>query len=76
MVLKNYSGDQLRVVRQMRVHLAHSGFTMEAVIQVQKGAPASLLVGTDVLPQLSYFLFRVQWKGKIQICWEVAMGSA
>ena len=53
-VIKNYSGDRLRVVRQIRVHLARSGFTMKAVIQVQKGVPASMLVGTDVLPQLGY----------------------
>ena len=39
-VLKIYSGDRLRVVQQISVHLACSGFTMEAVIQVQKGAPA------------------------------------
>ena len=49
-VLQNYSGDRLRVVRQIRVHLARSGFVFEAPIQVQKAAPAKLLIGTDILP--------------------------
>ena len=34
MVLQNYSGDQLRVVQKIKVHLAHSGFAIETVIQV------------------------------------------
>ena len=55
MVLQNYSGDRLKVVQQIRVHLAHSGFVVEAPIQVQKAAPAKLLIGTDVLPELGYF---------------------
>ena len=63
-VLKNYSGDRLRVVRQIRIHLARSGFTMKAVIQVQKGAPASLLVGTDVLPQLGYLFVQSTMEGE------------
>ena len=53
-VLQNYIGDRLRVVRQIRVHLACSGFVVEAPIQFQKAAPAKLLIGTDVLPQLGY----------------------
>ena len=47
MVVQNYSGDRLTVVRQIKVHLARSGFAIKAVIQVQKGAPAKLLLGTD-----------------------------
>ena len=31
-VLQNYSGDRLRVVRQIRVHLAHPGFAIEASV--------------------------------------------
>ena len=37
---------------------------MEAVIQVQKGAPASLLVGTDVLPQLGYLFVQSTMEGE------------
>ena len=63
-VLKNYSGDRRRMVRQIRVHLARSGFTMEAMIPVQKGASASLLVGTDVLPQLGYLFVQSAMEGE------------
>lgn len=60
MILQNYSGDKLRVVHQIRVTVSRSGYSTRAIIQVQKGAPAKLLVGTDLLPKLGYFLFRLQ----------------
>lgn len=41
----------------MHKHLAHSGFVVEALTQVQKGAPAKLLIGTICL-------FKVQWNVK------------
>ena len=49
MVQQNYSGDRLKVVQQIRVHLAHSGFIVATPIQVQKAAPAKLLIGRDFL---------------------------
>ena len=55
MVLQNYSGDKLRVVRQIKVTLSRSGHSTRAIIQVQKGAPAKLLVGTDLLSKLGYY---------------------
>ena len=55
MVLQNYSGDKLRVVRQIKVTLSRSGHSARAIIQVQKGAPAKLLVGTDLLSKLGYY---------------------
>ena len=64
MVLQNYSGDKLRVVRQIKVQLARSGFIIEAVIQVQKGAPEKLLIGTDILPQLGYLFIQSTMDGK------------
>ena len=64
MVLQNYSGDRLKVVWQIRVHLAHSGFVVETPIQVQKAAPAKLLIGTDVLPQLGYLFVQSTVEGE------------
>ena len=58
MVLQNYSGDKLRVVRHIKVQLACSGFIIEAVIQVQNVAPAKLLIGKDILSQLGYFFIQ------------------
>ena len=37
-------------------HLEHSA---RAIIQVQKGAPAKLLVATDLLPKLGYYFVQV-----------------
>ena len=58
MVLQNYSGDKLRVVRQIKVTLSRSGHSARAIIQVQKGAPAKLLVGTDLLSKLGYYFIQ------------------
>ena len=55
MVLQNYSGDKLRVVQWIKVTLSHSGHSARAIRQVQKGAPAKLLVGTDLLSKLGYY---------------------
>ena len=63
-VLQNHSGDRLRVVRQIRVHLARSGFVVEAPVQVQKAAPAKLLIGTDILPQLGYLFIQSTMEGE------------
>ena len=60
MVLQNYSGDRMKVVWQIRVDLAHSDFVVETPIQVQKVAPAKLLIATDVLLHWVIFLFRIQ----------------
>ena len=35
-VLQNYSGDKLRVVRQIKVTVSRSGHSARAIIQVQK----------------------------------------
>ena len=48
----------------IRVHLAHSGFVVETPIQVQKAAPAKLLIGTDVLPQLGYLFVQSTVEGE------------
>ena len=62
LILKNYSGDHdnLKIVRQIRVIMSRPGYSISAVIQVQSGAPAKLLVGTDLLSQLRYFLCKHQ----------------
>ena len=64
MVLQNYSGDKLRIVRQIRLTLARLGFVTETLVQVQKGAPAKLLIGSDVLPQLGYLFVQSTMEGE------------
>ena len=46
--------------------MSHSGHSTRAIIQVQKGAPAKLLVGTDLLPKLGYYF--VQASGESSNC--------
>ena len=36
MVLRNYGGDKLRVVQQVKVTVGRSGYSTKAIIQVQK----------------------------------------
>ena len=55
LILKNYSGDNLKIVRQIRISMSRPGYSTSAVVQVQSGAPAKLLVGTDLLSRLGYF---------------------
>ena len=45
--LQSYGGGRLNLVRQLTVTLSTPGHTVEAVIQVQSGAPVDLLLGTD-----------------------------
>ena len=56
--LRNYGGGELNIAGQMRVraHLSRGKHALEGVVQIQKGAPVDLLVGTDAQPQLG-FLF-------------------
>ena len=64
MVLQNYSGDRLQVVRQIKVYLARLGFVVDTPIQVQRAAPAKLLIGTDVLPELGYLFVQSTVEGE------------
>ena len=55
-VLWNYSGDRLQVVRQiqLQVTMNRADYSATALIQIQRGAPAKLLIGTDLLSKLGY----------------------
>ena len=57
LILKNYSGDNLKIVR---ILMSRPGYSTLAVVQVQSGAPAKLLVGTDLLSRLGHFLYKYQ----------------
>ena len=54
--LHNYGGDQLPVVRQTTVSLSQGCHSISATVQVQKGAPTPLLVGTVMLSALGFAL--------------------
>ena len=58
LILQNYSGDNLKIVRQIKIDMSRPGYSIIAVVQVQKGAPAKLLIGIDLLSQLGYFFIQ------------------
>ena len=43
--------------------MGRSGYSTKAIIQVQKGAPAKLLVGTDFLSKLGYIFVQASEEG-------------
>ena len=52
--LKNYGGGELHIVSEIECCLTHGDYTVKALLQVQKGAPVDLLLGTDTLPGLDF----------------------
>ena len=55
-MLQNYSGGTLNVVRQMMVQLSKGNKHPQALVYIQEGVPVDLLLGTDVLPLLGFSL--------------------
>ena len=54
--LRNYGGDKLAIVSQVKCQLTSDREAIETVVQVQKGAAEDLLLGTDVLSRLGFSL--------------------
>ena len=64
LTLQHYGGGQLNTVCQVKVHIARDGYSADAVVQVHKGAPTNLLLGTDLLPKLGFSLLESQNNGE------------
>ncbi len=60
MSLRSYGGAELPIVAQVMCRLNRKGFSVKTLLQVQKGAPVDLLLGTDVLPRLRFSLTEKQ----------------
>ena len=56
--LRSYGGGELAIVSQVQCRMTREGYQADTVLQVQKEAPVSLLLGTDVLPQLGFALIQ------------------
>ena len=61
--LQHYGGGPLNTVCQVKVHMERAGHAVDAVVQVHKGAPTDLLLGTDLLPVLGFQLLESQENG-------------
>ena len=56
MTLKSYGGEELPIVRQIECTVSREKYSMKATLQVQKGAPVRLLIGTDLQAKLGVLL--------------------
>lgn len=54
--MSNYRGGEVNIISQLLVVLSHEKRVCHAVVLVQKGASLELLLGTDVLTQLGFYL--------------------
>lgn len=54
--VSNYGGGEVNVISQLSITLTHGEKECQSVVLVQKGASLELLLGTDVLAQLGFYL--------------------
>ena len=54
--VSNYGGGEVNIISQMLATLTHGEKACEVVVLVQTGASLELLLGTDVLAQLGFYL--------------------
>ena len=62
--LCSYGGGELNIVSQVKCRVSRDNFIVETVLQVQKGAPVDLLLGTDILSCLGFTFSRLEKDGK------------
>ena len=62
-MLKSYGGGELSVIGEVECCLTRGNYTAKAILQVQKGAPVDLLLGTDTLPQLGFSFQQIESDG-------------
>ena len=63
--LRSYGGGELSIISQVKSCLSRGNLTVETFLQVQKGAPVDLLLGTDVLSHLGFSFSRLENNGKL-----------
>ena len=54
LTLQSYGGGEINVVRQLQAVVSKGSRVVDALVQVQKGAPIDLLLGADLLAQLGF----------------------
>ena len=60
---KSYTGGELNLIGQPQIQLTTISHAVDMVVQVQKDAPADLLLGTDVQPALGFSLIQCDSSG-------------
>ena len=56
LLINNYGGGEVNIISQITVTLSHGDKECQTTILIQKGASLSLLLGTDVLPSLGFYV--------------------
>ena len=56
--LQSYGGGKLDIIKQVQCSILHADRAVQVIVQVQRGAPVGLLLGTDILPQLGFALVK------------------
>ena len=64
--INNYGGGEVNIIGQITVTLSHGDKECETTILVQKGASLSLLLGTDMLPSLGFYVVYGAGPGPMQ----------
>ena len=61
--LWSYGENEHEIVSQVTCQLERDGYHMTTILQVQKGAPVDLLLGTDALSGLEFSLVQANREG-------------
>ena len=56
--LQSYGGTRLNIVSQIRCHITRRQYSGQVLVQLQRGAPIPLLIGTDVQPMLGFMFLQ------------------
>ena len=62
--LQSYGGTRLNIVSQIRCHIARGQYSGQILVQLQRGAPIPLLIGTDVQPMLGFMFLQKSPDGR------------
>ena len=66
LLINNYGGGEVNIISQLVTTLGHGSRECQTTILVQKGASLGLLLGTDVLPNLGFFVVDGAGPGPMQ----------
>ena len=71
----NYGGCEVNIISQLTVTLSHGSREYQTTILVQKGAFLDLLLGTDVLPNLGFYVVNGAGPGPCKSCCKGRCGT-
>ena len=67
LILRNYDGNELDILKKTTVKLERGGYSRTAVVLLQKNPLYDLLIETDLLPLLRYHFIQKTVNSKIAV---------